>query len=141
MLDPKSQYLSHNLMVTCGISCAVAMLVLMFGINGFIRLLSSSIGPVLVGIAAMFVMGAILPDVRHGLIVKYNSLSLLWGFCVYAIGVLIGCATNVFFNMSNGTDWNSYFVKPLFWLLFIGTLPSFLVGLSYLFKRSDLTNH
>ncbi|MBL8727599.1 MAG: hypothetical protein JNM25_04150 [Planctomycetes bacterium] len=45
---------------------------------------------------------------------------------LFVVGAATGCLANCLWHAGN--DWSSWFVKPLFWLLLLGSLPALCIG-------------
>lgn len=45
---------------------------------------------------------------------------------LFVVGALLGSLANCVWQ--GGTEWTSWFLKPLFWLLLVGSLPALLIG-------------
>ena len=119
-------------MATIGLAAVAILISLIFTPVGAIALFVRSMPGILVGIACLYAVGVPGASRRDGLIMRHRFLAPIWGTLSFSLAVTAGCVVSTFWFSGVAFDYRSYLARPLYWLLLYGSIPSALIGFSYL---------
>jgi len=128
-------------MATFGLICVAFILSLIITPAGTLGIIAHAWLGIICGIVFLYAMGVPFLKERDWLIMRHKVLAPVWGMCSFSLSSMAGCTINAIWFSGIDFDYRNYLIKPLYWLLLYGIVPSAFIGLSYIcFGKRDLTS-